>query len=561
MKQTSHQGLTSLSVLVIIGLGLLAYANTWHAPFVFDDRLVIEDNTIIKDLDFFLHPAKAQAVSGHFEYQSFKSRFLGHLSFALNYAVHGLDVTGYHLVNFALHLLNGLLVYQLVVLTFLTPYFTAPPARREAMAIALVVSLLFVCHPVQTGAVTYVWQRVTLLATTGYCLSLTLYVRWRLRGAAGEAPWRPRNILLYGLALLSSAAAMQCKQIAFTLPVMLLVYEGLFFSGDRKRRLLALLPFLLTMAIIPLVLLELNVPLADLDSSPDSGGLAPQGIARPHYLFTQFRVLITYLRLLVWPVNQVLDYDYPIYTSIWQLPVLLSGLALSGLLALAVYCLWLSALARHRHGALRLVGLGILWFFITISIESSVIPIFDVIFEHRLYLPSIGLFIAVVTAVFHAIKQRADQGKALLPVALAAGVLAALVLTFAAHERNKVWASPITLWQDVTQKSPNKARGFYQLGTTYGEAQDYPNALLALEVADRLAPNSSQTLNNLGNCNYALGRLPQAESYWLRALANDAKNAMAAYNLAMLAKQRGDEAKADGYYQLYLRNQNQESLR
>lgn len=551
----------ALYLLIIISLGFLAYANTFHVPFVFDDRMVIVDNTLIKDLSYFLHPSKAQAVSGHFEYHSLKLRFLGYLSFAVNYAINGLNVTGYHLVNLLLHLTNSLLAYQLVIITFQSPFFPSPPEHRKTRLIAFLVGLLFVCHPVQTGAVTYTWQRITLLATSFYSLSLILYGSWRLRTSAGASPWQPLLIFRYGLALVSCAAAMECKEIAFTLPVMIAIYEGLFFTGNPKKRLLALFPFLLTMAIIPGILMGLNTPLADLFSSADSVTRDPVVISRAHYLLTELRVMLTYLRLLVLPVNQVLDYDYHIYTSIQQLPVLLSALTLFGLIVLAFFCLRLSAADKNRHGELRLVALGILWFFVTISIESSFIPLFDVIFEHRLYLPSIGFFMALIAAVFYGLKALKDKSQSLLPIVMATGVLVGLILAITTYQRNRVWSSPISLWQDVTLKSPNKARGFYQLGTNYAEAQDYQNALRALERAAVLTPNNSHILNNLGNCNFILQRPEQAELYWLKSLAHDANNAMAAYNLSMLARQQGELSKANAYLQIYLKYKDHESVR
>ena len=166
---------------LIIFVMSYVYSNTLEAPFVFDDKFVIVENPIVKDLAYFVSPSEAKVHKGHFEYESFKPRYIGYLTFALNYWIHKLDTTGYHLTNLAVHLINSLIVYWFVVLTFRTPFLDSSPLRERSTEIALFSALLFACHPVQTQAVTYIWQRVTSLSTTFYILSLVLYIIWRLK--------------------------------------------------------------------------------------------------------------------------------------------------------------------------------------------------------------------------------------------------------------------------------------------------------------------------------------------------------------------------------------------
>ena len=157
------------------------YSNTLEAPFVFDDKFVIIENPIVKDLAYFISPSEAKVHKGHFEYESFKHRYIGYLTFSLNYLVHKLDETGYHLTNLAVHLINSLIVYWFVVLIFRTPLLDSSVLSKRSKEIALFSSLLFACHPLQTQAVTYIWQRVTSLSTIFYILSLVLYIIWRLK--------------------------------------------------------------------------------------------------------------------------------------------------------------------------------------------------------------------------------------------------------------------------------------------------------------------------------------------------------------------------------------------
>ncbi|MBI5408914.1 MAG: hypothetical protein HZA14_06075, partial [Nitrospirae bacterium] len=146
--------------LLIITLGLLAYSNTFNVPFQWDEYDYITQNPIVKDASYFIHPSKAQGLR---QYDSLINRFIGYLTFALNYKIHGLSVTGYHIVNIAIHLINAFLVYFLVILTFKTPNLKESSLKEKSPYIALFSALIFVSHPVQTEAVTYIFQRLASL--------------------------------------------------------------------------------------------------------------------------------------------------------------------------------------------------------------------------------------------------------------------------------------------------------------------------------------------------------------------------------------------------------------
>jgi len=187
--------------LIIILLGFLVYSATFKVPFVLDDRHVIIENPAVRDLGYFMDPA---GISG--------KRFIGYLTFALNYKLHGLDVTGYHAFNLLVHLINALLVYLLVVFTFNTPWFSGnglkdmSGMRHSRNRIALFTALLFVSHPVQTQAVTYISQRFASLATMFYLLSLVMYIKWReSKGQRAESRGQSaENSMLYAISLISA---------------------------------------------------------------------------------------------------------------------------------------------------------------------------------------------------------------------------------------------------------------------------------------------------------------------------------------------------------------------
>ena len=239
----------------------------------------------------------------------------------------------------------------------------------------------------QTQAVTYTTQRFASLATLFFLLSLVLYASHRVGAEGGR-----RGYIKYALALASAIAAQMTKEIAFTLPTVVVLYEAAFFSGGLRKRALFAAPFLAVMLIIPFTLLVYAGPDHGVSELIREKQIQELSDLSPYqYLSTQFRVVVTYLRLVILPVGQNLDYDYPKFTSVLQPGSLLSLVFLLSFAAVSVL-----AYARSRTGRAPLVALsaaGVFWFFITLSIESSVIPIQDVIFEHRLYLPSIGLFI------------------------------------------------------------------------------------------------------------------------------------------------------------------------
>ena len=246
--------------------------------------------------------------------------------------MHGLDVTGYHIFNLVIHLLNALLVYWLIILTFRTPYASAYLQKDVLKTsapyrwIPLFTALLFVSHPVQTQAVTYIVQRFASLSTLFYLASLVLYIK-----ARGSDSSKKARYAFYAGSIISAILAMRTKEIAFTLPVMAVLYEFMFFRGDIKKRVLYLLPLVLTMFIIPLSMLVTqggSTGASGIDELTKIAGSVD--VSRWDYLNTQFRVIVTYIRLLFFPVNQNLDYDYPIYRTFFTPPVFLSFLVSFG---------------------------------------------------------------------------------------------------------------------------------------------------------------------------------------------------------------------------------------
>ncbi|OGR00398.1 MAG: hypothetical protein A2505_08390 [Deltaproteobacteria bacterium RIFOXYD12_FULL_55_16] len=558
-QQLLHKPL--FHVLLIAILAVICYGNTFHVPFIFDDLEHIRDNGAVHGL------------ANYFSNVSNPNRFVCFFTFALNYQLGGLNVIGYHLVNLLIHIANALLVYSLVQLIFLTPYFRSQePGKVEGSGsamLALFAALLFVVHPVQTQAVTYIYQRLASMATMFYLLAVVLYVWVRVQFEA-ERPevgvWK-QGLLIAG-SVLAAMLAMKTKELSVTLPFVVFLLEFSFFRGDWRRRLLFLLPLLLTIPIVPL-----GIYLTGEATGSSAGEVLSDvteqfrvqtDLSRPHYLFTQLRVIVTYLRLLILPVNQNLDYDYPVYTTFFTPPVFLSFLLLAALFSLAVYlfirsgrfqatafcgrggrggltefrslstmhsvlspqpstlspqpstpnpqpsafspqpsafslqppALNLQPSAFSLQPFLRLISFGILWFFMTLSVESSLIPIADVIFEHRLYLPMVGAVLACAAAFFLLFKRFFSGAGTTVPVLLAALIIVGF--GWATVQRNQVWGDSITLWQDTALKSPAKVRPYNNLGAALNDANRLEEAMVVLLQAVRIKPDHSEAWYNLG---------------------------------------------------------------
>ncbi len=482
--------------------------------------------------------------------------------------------------------MNALLVYWLVVLTGRASVFLDPsPISSESLPprfserthfIALVSSLLFMCHPIQTEAVTYIVQRFTSLATLFYLLSIVFYARFRLLsygdqsrvpsdvscpGATTEHTcgkvFPLRRQLCYAGSIASAVFAMKTKEIAVTLPVMITAYEFIFFKEPSAKRIKYLAPLLATGVIVPVSLLASSNKAGNLIGDVSSVTRVHSDVSRWDYLLTQFTVICKYLRLLFLPVNQNLDYDYPIMHSFFNTDVLLSFLFLSAILALGIYLLSHSRAGGNRisttNQCYRLISFGIFWLFIGLSVESGLIPIADVIFEHRMYLPSVGVFIAISAAAWLLFRRIKSAGQIMKKAMVVPFIVVVIVLTGLTYHRNTVWQNAISLWSDVVKKSPRKARGYYGLGGAYKEQGDLLSAQRAWVRSLELDSTYPPVLNQLGNVYYLGNDFIKAKEYYEKSLQlNYDNNAEAHYNLALVLERLNQQDKAIEHYEAFL---------
>jgi len=468
----------ALSILAIVGLGIIVYSNTFFSSFHFDDDFYIINNFAIRNIH------DLQDI-----WKICPCRFITFFSLALNYHFNGLNVFAYHLFNIAIHLGSACFVWWLTLLTLSTPVMREEKISHHANIIALFAGLIFVTHPVQIEAVTYIWQRTASLCAFFYLASLCFYVRSRLD--QGRA--------YYILSLITAVLAMFTKENAITLPLMIVLYEISFLKLKKDLNWEQLYPFWVILFIIPLTMsLTNSVRFQEIQSI--TGG--PGGISPIHYLLTQFRVMIAYIRLSFLPLHLNLDYDYPIYKNLFDIPVLASFLCLAGILYFA----------KHIFSKYRLISFSIFWFFLTLLPESSILPQEDVIFEHRLYLPLVGYCIFLASGVYYLLGK--NNLKTMI-IVLSLVVACNSVLTY---QRNKIWKNEIILWQDVVQKSPHKARAYNNLGWAYYNQGNFTEAISDYNKAIEINPQYIYSYDDRGLIYAQEGNFTQAIAEYNKAI-------------------------------------------
>lgn len=506
-------GLGIAAIALCVALG---YANVLDAPFVFDDLpgIVRNDDLRIESLE----PAGlyAAAVS-----QPSPRRPVSNLSLALNHYAGGLDVRGYHVVNLVVHGVCGLLVY-LLALAILRDAgrqdgqgfpLVAPSRTRLA---ALFAALLFVSHPVQTQAVTYVIQRMASLAAL-FCLAALLC--W-VHARQTSDPRRRR--LLLGGALAAWLLALGSKENAATLPLLVGLYELCFVLDLRSG-----VPRRTGWALAAGLVAGVAIVFAFTDGNPSERLFAiyeHRDFTPTERVLTQLRVVPFYASLVLVPLPSRLNLLHGFQTSHGLLDpptTALAGLALLALVAIAI-------LVARRH---RLVAFCVFWFLLALSLESSIVGL-EMVYEHRLYLPMFGCCLLASATLMHAVGSRPR-----VALALCAAIVASLVLTTRA--RNETWRDELVFWGDVVAKNPESHRGHLNLGLVHKARGERESMLFHYREAVRLKPDYEVAHNNLGNAWLEAGRPDRALEHFDAALRSRPDYRVALYNSGRALAQAG----------------------
>ena len=527
-------------LLVVICAGL--YARTIDFPLVFDDEMYLKNNPLSRDpasfgylanfVEFANRPAKLGLDPDLAT--NFVMRPVAYATFYLNYWLGGYQPRGYHMGNIAIHAVNAVLVSLLAGLLLLR----MGVAAGSRWFISFTAALLFVVHPMATESVTYIAQRFTSLGTLFYLLCLLLHFTAHNISRRG---WR---WTVRGMSVMALLLGMQSYESTFTAPLMAVLLDVILLRAPWRAALKKALPLLLCLPVIPLLLLAVsaaqNHGTLSLHHAINLTNSKDQPWPYADYLITQTTVVLDYLRRLFWPAGLNLDPDWPFYRSLVAWPVL-RALAVFAALSAGAWWLFRRRLADAR---LALPLAFVVWFFVTIAPSSGAAPLPDLMAEHRSYLSSIGIFIVVAFGL-DALR-RGMAGRSWLRLAAPALVVTSVIaLSVTTWQRNEVWRSAITLWQDTAAKSPAKFRVWANLAVAYAVDGRLEEALACSRKSETLEPRFIrafvQTLSYLNalnrneevlseiqrrvTANETLGHVADVQYHYAIALVNTGRSA------------------------------------
>ena len=492
-------------ILAILTAGVLVYSNTLRVPFLFDDTIRIVDNASIRTL---WPPSVAMANS---------PRPFATYTFAVNYAIHGYDVWGYHALNLAIHLATGLLLLGVIRRTLLRAGGTL---AEHATGVALTVALIWLVHPLQTEAVTYIVQRLESLM--GLCYLATLYGFVRAQDSEHPRRW-------YVVSIVACALGMGCKEVMATAPLVVLWYDRAFVAASWREIVATRKGYYAGLAatwgVLAWAMLRCTADYTE------GSLISVKGLTPWTYLLSQAGVIVHYLQLCLWPRNLCLDYGWPVDHSIAE--VLPQAVIVMTLLGATVWCIF-------RHPRWSFLG-G--WFFLILAPTSSMIPIKDLAFEHRMYLPSMAVIAAVMLGVFLLGRRLVNRGMLSTSVArlLGASIAVAIVLQLGTvtYSRNRVYATPLSLWQDTVAKAPANPRAHSNLACALGDLGYMPEAMEHCREAIRIDPVYAEAYYNLGKALSKSGRTAEAIENFREAVRIDPDYAAAHNNLGVALSESG----------------------
>lgn len=463
----------AIHYFVIMGFVVLAYSGSLHVPFVFDDIPNIVANPAV-------HPNGISELSKSFNSPVSGSRPVPLFTFGMNYLFGELNVYGYHVVNILFHIINALILYLCIIEIYKLDLF-----KREidkAKDIAFYSSLLWAVNPVHTQAVTYIVQRMTLMSSTFYLLSILLFVRYLNRKLS--------TLKLVVLILALFVLGMLSKEIMVTLPVTLAVVWCVF-EDCNKNYIKVFLPTVLVVFVVGLAYLGWELP--NFFEKYPNRNFSPY-----ERLLTESKILWHYISLYFLPIPErmYLDYGGEVSRGLVQPITTLFGMIGVGA------ALYVSVIYRSRIPA---TSFAIIFFFVTSSVEASFVNL-ELAFIHRLYLPSVFIVFGMISLV-----STHSRGK-IFPIAL----LVAAVFTYWTIERNNEWNHQLSFWQKNAERGGGEPRSMLNrsfelmmLGRA-GEAKkilnDAESEYVGTNVWERVNLQLALASYMLGDCDESLER-------------------------------------------------------
>ena len=490
------------SILAILALILIAYANTLLSPFNFDDQALLQNI----------------ALSGPDRYNSVwpvQYRHLFYLSFSINHSIGGLNPLSYHLTNLLFHFLSSVTVLLIV---FKTVSKNTQWDSKAALGLSITTALLFALNPLHTEAVTYLSGRASGIGGFFYLLALLFFI------IGSEKNRNPTTTvpLFYFLTLLAFGFALLSKETTLTFPLAVILYDLCFMRSERWR------PFKDRLFFIYLPLFSLVG--AFLILAPGLRNMTADWIGRIDidYALAQASVLAYALKLCIFPINLTFDYDFPVH---W--------LAYSRFVSVMIWLAIVFAVIKNFRRVSPVLTFALLWFLITLSPTNSLLPRADLLSERNLYLPSLGFTFLIACGFYHLFFIKGSLSKPGLVLLLTLFLMmGSLLIT-----RNSVYRSNIHLWEDTYEKSPADLKVLHNLSHFYLEDKRYQQALVPLLRLSRSMAGDfyrAFAYSNLGSIYTQNGNFEKAEKEFHKAIELEPTLPLGYLNLGTYHASRGE---------------------
>lgn len=471
--------------LAFIGIIIIIpYSFSLTSPFYFDDFPNIVANKAIQISSITVDEIK----SVFSPYQSSPRRFISNLSFALNFYFSQLNPVGFHFVNITIHILNSFLIFY--IFKWYNQRYESILKFNPILTSAL-ATLIWATNPIQTNAVTYVVQRMTSLSTFFCLISFLSYIHAReihKNSKHSNIFINYHKIFLLLLSFLSWTAGIFSKEIAVTLPVIIIFHE--LYRGKKEisyqpinyNKPIVRFFLLLTLIITIWFIFIASIDLLNIIQK----GYTVRDFSISERLLTQPRVILLYISLFLYPLPSrfQLFYDsYPISENILSPPETLASIII--LILGFSFLIWL-----FKKSYTQL--LFTFWILLFLLIESTILPL-ELVFEHRFYLPSIGLSIIYVSIIF-TFFDKINLNKKTATLCIFLLVLTQSIFTYT---RNGVWANKILFYTQEYKKNPKSLRSMTNFAIALADTQKPELAIRILNNAINLHPDNIIVLSNL----------------------------------------------------------------
>lgn len=523
------------SILLLILITSLVYLSSFWNTFVWDDEQFIYKNSYVQS--FNLERIFSESTTSGAGIQSNYYRPLTTTSFALDHAIWGFTPVGFHLTNLVLHIGAGVMLF--LMLTRL----------RLSILSSSVLSFIFLIHPIQTEAVTYINSRGdSLYAFFGF-MSIYIFIRLmqskRTQVSLGGILFPTPKWLLGILVATTYLCSILAKEIGIMiggllfLVFLLVIYQqqtvkrtALSFVKELKKYRTEMIT-LFCCAVLALFYLYLRSTALNFQNTFDfyqDAGMYSQSLAVRLLTFTH--VFFVYIRLLVVPFPLHMERTIELVTNLWSPWPWLFLAVNGGLLMIAI--------RKLKHGS-PLLLFGYLWFFIALLPVSGIIPINGILYEHWLYVPMVGFFIALFSLyqllpTNMQIRIKNKKLWILVPV-----LTLYTVLTF---RQNYLWSTPVRLYSYLLQHTES-GRIYNNLAMAFAENQQPEEALAAYDKALTFGDIYPQIHHNKGNLYRAMGDPKAAEASYQRAIAMDKSLPYSYGALLTLYLEQGKQSEAD----------------